>query len=723
MAAGELSYYLRLIEEYGNKVGRRGGAEALRRIEPEIETIEAAIRACLDSNQYPGRAVRQGIFEFMRFSGLGDDCLLRRMADAALAASDTAEAAQCLLSLGKTVTRRSKLSEGARSFEAAQAIFDSLGDTSGIADCQLWLSYHTRINGDKLKAAALIDDARRLYSAAEDILGLGHCDCATARMSIAEERIDDAADCVARALQTGRDTDSTLLLAESLLLAAEIALKMGRLGDAVVTNRQSLDIYRDCGDVYGQAGCKYQMFRICQKRGDDDSAQLNLLNALELYSKAHSTSGQALCHRRLGDAEKAKSRFAEAALHYDAAVELTAAGGPAKLLPMYLTHAGACYLDSDNLPKAEERYGRALELYSEMGSDANLALCTKLLAVIAHKQGDRPKGRSLFLQAIALNAACGSPLEEAFCLMGLANLESNAGNKSLAITQFRLASDRFASAGDPAAQGDANFREAEMLADSDPAAANERYLKAQECLQRAATAPASKLAAVCSQRLGILARQRGDFDGARASFEEAARVHREFGSTASEALAILGLAGTARQQGKWQAAGELYDRAVAMYRSIGNRNGECDCLCGSGHPKIGAGNRTAAYQHFRKALVLSREMGSKLSEGNAHIGLGALALKAYNYGEARREFQEALDLFTQTKSSLSIGSAHKYLALAAVSRSDFDYHLRAAREAWSAIGYEQGLKTLERVRQPRHRNTAVQSMMRMISRMMRAMDL
>ena len=129
-------FYLNLASELGPKIGKDGGAEAVRHIGAEYANIESLILERLKAGWFVDAvSVAYGIAEFIRFTGQAGPQVIVRLAEAAHAAGEVLGEADCIKGLGDIALARSD-HEGARvRFEAALVLYRQIGDVLGEANC------------------------------------------------------------------------------------------------------------------------------------------------------------------------------------------------------------------------------------------------------------------------------------------------------------------------------------------------------------------------------------------------------------------------------------------------------------------------------------------------------------------------------------------------------------------------------------------------------------
>lgn len=139
-------------------------------------------------------------------------------------------------------------------------------------------------------------------------------------------------------------------------------------------------------------------------------------------------------------------------------------------------------------------------------------------------------------------------------------------------------------------------------------AAGQRYA---ESLRLAEQLADPELLAAASGNLGLVARDQGDYDGARRFLEHSLSVAREMGDTLGVAWPLSNLGQVARAQRDHVAAHRLYTEALELWQLIGDKQNTAFALLGLGLLELDAGQHSEAREHFRGSLTLLGEVGDR----------------------------------------------------------------------------------------------------------------
>lgn len=131
--------------------------------------------------------------------------------------------------------------------------------------------------------------------------------------------------------------------------------------------------------------------------------------------------------------------------------------------------------------------------------------------------------------------------------------------------------------------------------------------------------------------LGLVAREQGDYDRARACFTECLAMITEAVETIGESSYRWGIANILRDlgwvalyEGDYQGAHTFFERSLETFQQFGEKWGIAYALTSLGSVELRLGNYTSAGRQFRESLKINAELGDKqitanCLEGSAHL--------------------------------------------------------------------------------------------------------
>jgi tetratricopeptide (TPR) repeat protein len=221
----------------------------------------------------------------------------------------------------------------------------------------------------------------------------------------------------------------------------------------------------------------------------------------------------------------------------------------------------------------------------------------------------------------------------------------------------------------------------------------------REALARAraviAAAPDPLTESVARHAAGIVLRDLGELDDARAELRAAVRLARRAASTEREADSLATLGTVLVRAGRTRAGLATIDTASRM----------CDgvllgmVLMRRGGVLYETGRHTEALDDLRRALAIFRQAGDLMWEGRTRTWLGIAHLATGATERADTELAMAESLFAQTDQDLEVASVVQDRALVAFRSGDLPAALRYQDDAaarYNALGVARPSLTLDR---------------------------
>jgi predicted ATPase/class 3 adenylate cyclase len=183
-----------------------------------------------------------------------------------------------------------------------------------------------------------------------------------------------------------------------------------------------------------------------------------------------------------------------------------------------------------------------------------------------------------------------------------------------------------------------------------------------------------------------LAYWQGDFDAARARYEQALELQRRYGDDAGIANALWNLSFTySVTQADPETAGRLVEESLALYRRTGDREGTAKSLFALGNVWYFQDRFESAREAYAESLELERGLGDEFSLGWALYMLALVEQGLGRGAEAARLYREAFEVFSSAGDVSAEIMCLNALADAALLDDDV---VRAARLAGAAAALE-----------------------------------
>ena len=183
----------------------------------------------------------------------------------------------------------------------------------------------------------------------------------------------------------------------------------------------------------------------------------------------------------------------------------------------------------------------------------------------------------------------------------------------------------------------------------------------------------------------------GDDSAAADAQRQALQLYRDLGDQAGQADALTAIGNLHGIADDYPAAADALRQALELYRNLGYRRGQTVALDELGNVHFRTGDYPAAAAYHRQALELYRDLGHRRGQGHALVGLGAVQRLTGDYPMAADALRQALELFRDLGDPF--GQALVLTELAALHRLTGDYP-GAAASSQQAISLFRDLRNL-----------------------------
>ncbi len=181
--------------------------------------------------------------------------------------------------------------------------------------------------------------------------------------------------------------------------------------------------------------------------------------------------------------------------------------------------------------------------------------------------------------------------------------------------------------------------------------------------------------------LGWIAEPQGDYERARAAYEESLGLYRRSDDKRGVANALGDLGSLALDRGDYEQATSLLEESLALHRKLGRREDIIGILDSLGVLASARGDPERSMSYFREALVLSQGAGNVRRTA---VSLGNLGITTLVHGDPEQAtvlLDESLALFRGIGDNSNIAISLMDSALAALARGDHDQVLALCEES------------------------------------------
>ncbi len=147
-------------------------------------------------------------------------------------------------------------------------------------------------------------------------------------------------------------------------------------------------------------------------------------------------------------------------------------------------------------------------------------------------------------------------------------------------------------------------------------------------------------------------------------------IWRESGARQGEALALTNLGRLLFVQGEYDSARALYEESLAVWRVVGNKRGIALCLTGLGFLLYAQKEYSVAQALYKEGLAIQREIGNKWGVATLLSELGSISFMEEDYASARALHEESLAIFRDMGHKLAASRTGHSLALVIFSQGE-----------------------------------------------------
>ena len=175
---------------------------------------------------------------------------------------------------------------------------------------------------------------------------------------------------------------------------------------------------------------------------------------------------------------------------------------------------------------------------------------------------------------------------------------------------------------------------------------------------------------------GNLTQQQGDYEAARALYQESLAIFSELGDRRRIAGSLVNLGNLAKAQGKYPAARDLYEEGLVIFRELGHRSGIAASLGNLGIVAYEQGEYPASRALHEEALSISLEEGHRWGIANMSCNLGNVLYQQGEFTAALTLQLESLATRYELGDRLGIQDSMQSLALLASTLGNSDLAAR-----------------------------------------------
>ncbi|HZR99365.1 MAG TPA: tetratricopeptide repeat protein [Chloroflexota bacterium] len=396
------AWYLSLAERAAPQLRGADQAEWLERLEAEHENLRAALDWALSDSgdSQVGLALAAAVWVFWRMRGYVSEG--RRQLERILATTADAPStarANVLNGSGILAAQAGDNAQAKDLFDAALAVWRSLGDSRGAAATLNNLAYLAQTRGDHAVARELHEQNLEVRRTLND--------------------------------QPGE--------AQTLYNLAELEKDVGRYTQAAELHEASLALRRVLGVPSDIAASLQALGELDRYRGECARAHQRLTESLALFSQVNNRINAATSRCFLADVARDQGDFTRALAGYDQALDEFRALEDRKGEALALWGIGEVSARQGDTRGAEQLMEQSLALFRALSEPRGEALALGGLAGLALREGKVAEARARYVASLALWRNLDDPLSMLTSLEGLARVASARGEQRAAVRLLAVA--------------------------------------------------------------------------------------------------------------------------------------------------------------------------------------------------------------------------------------------------------------------------------------------
>jgi predicted ATPase len=364
-------------------------------------------------------------------------------------------------------------------------------------------------------------------------------------------------------------------------IASRRANYAGLMGDYPATieaAQQAIGLAQMAGETGMQAEGYLQWGWALRRQGQNEEAQLQMVQALELARQAGRRQVEADCLRSLGVAFDKDGYPDQANRYYKQALELYRQLGDRRGEGRALSGLGNLANEAQDYEKAREYYRRNLAIAEEIEDRAGEGWACWWLGSVCHQAGDYEEAMGYYRRSLAVRREIGDQPAVALTLTHLGRTAQAQGKFDEARAYCQEALDLYQAIGDQSGIAWGFWWLAGICHQhADFAAARHAY---EEVLRIRRKLGNDQNESAALGRLGQVCLEQGDHDAALRYFNEAQQLNRDNGDQLSEGYSLNYLGNLSCELGDFEQARLYYQGSLAIREQLGPQHLICEPLAG-----------------------------------------------------------------------------------------------------------------------------------------------
>ncbi|EJU02760.1 TPR-like protein [Dacryopinax primogenitus] len=546
-----------------------------------------------------------------------------------------------------------------RLLSCAKQTLRAIGAQLSSAKCGWSLGEVLRMKYRYEDAIATFEEARILFDANDDRLGLAQCRKSIGHVQLMEDRHDEAIVNLQEAMTVYRELGDEDGVAECAIRIGDVLQIQHQHKKALAQLETAKAIFDAIGNRLGTAHCAQSIGDVLRMDNRYEEAVQRFEEARTIFEALDNPRGAAQCILRIGDILRILHRYSDATARLEQAKNMFEVIHHRHGIAQCLQLLGSVLLMQGRYDDAVADVAQAKEEFEGTSDRLGAAQCVLMLGNILRMQNRWTEAVTKFNEARAVFEVIGDRLGVARCIKGVGDVLVIQHRLEEALETLEEARNAFEIAGDQLGLGQCVQSLSDVLRKQ--GRYEEAILRLQEATAIFSGADDRLGYALSVLRLGEIYRMQNRYDDAMARVQEAKAVFELLGHQLGTAQCIKIVGDIFRMQNRWDEAVPMLQKADTMFEELGDRLGAAQCKSALGGV-FGLQNR---YQEAAAVLQVGKAqfepMGHQSGAAQCMRSLGDVLHMQDRNDEAIETLQKAKALFDSLHEQFDAGQCLQIL--------------------------------------------------------------
>ncbi|EAW33693.1 tetratricopeptide repeat protein [Lyngbya sp. PCC 8106] len=448
--------------------------------------------------------------------------------------------------------------------------------------------------------------------------------------------------------QTDPNTEADRLLMQGLELFRQGTAESYK--QAIVVWEKALQLYRQAGNLEGQANSLLGLGRISDLLGDKQKALDYYNQSLPLSRQLGDKRGEAATLNNIGNVYNALGDKQTALDYLNQSLPLMRQVGDKTLEATTLNNIGLVYNALGDPQTALDFFNQSLTLTRQVGDKAGEATTLNNIGNVYSALGDKQIALDFYHQSLSLSRQVGDIAQEAITLNNIGLVYDALGDKQIALDFYNQSLPLSRQVGGIAQEAiTLNNIGAVYSALGDKQTALDFYNQSLP-LRRQVGDKAGE--AVTLNNIGRVYDALGDSQTALDYLNQSLPLQRQVGDKAGEAVTLNNIGSVYDALGDKQRALDFYNQSLPLQRQVGDKAGEAVTLNNIAFVYNDLGDSQQALDYFNQSLPLSRQVGDKAQEATTLGNFASLKRSQGNLTEALTDMELAINIIEELRTKI-----------------------------------------------------------------------